>query len=547
VQEVEPPNEPARALPPSGAPAPAPNLVGRAVRGAFWMVLTGSGARFLGIVGTLAVTHYLSPEDYGEVSLAALVMFTASIAANCGLGQYIVSKPKADRGDVFHGVFAYFVLGALFIGMALVLQGPIGAFIAAPAMGRLLPGLAIAALIERIVTVWDRVQLRDMHFRRVGVVRSLGELVYTGVSVGLAAFAAGTPFGGGMALVYATLARSVFRVLALGASTPRASWWNPTRLTWERTREFFRFGLPMWIVTVAGFGASRFDNFVFSHDFGRANAGIYNLAYNFADLPAGLVSEQVGDVLVPSFAHMKSDDDRRRALLLSLRMLTLVCAPLCAGLAIVAPTLVKLTFTERYIGVYRILRILAMFGIARTVGWIANSYLQVRDQPRVIMVLETARMVGIVVVMHAFVILGGAVSGRRYAHLWACASVVVVFNLSALSYMWVIKRLDGISLADQILPLIPPLVACVPMMLAVVGERQLMRVLGVFPTPPDTHTVVERILMFGPRLVVEIVVGAIAFVPSALVLAPKTSREFLAVVKDALRRRRQRAAVEAPA
>jgi lipopolysaccharide exporter len=542
VQEVEPPNEAAPAKPHAGTSAHAANIVGRAVRGAFWMVLTGSGARFLGIVGTLAVTHYLSPEDYGEVSLAALVMSTASVAANCGLGQYIVAKPNAERGELFQGIFYFLMLGVLFIGTALLLQGPIGEMISTPAMGRLLPGLAVAMLVDRFVVILDRVQLRDMHFRRVGVIRSSGELVYTVISVGLAA--AG---GGGMALVYATLARSVFRLLALGAVTARLTWWSPTRLSWARTRDFFRFGLPMWIVTVAGWGASKFDNFVFSHHFGRGAAGIYNIAYNFADLPAGLVSETVGDVLVPSFANMKNDDERRHALLLALRMLTLVCAPLCAGLAIVAPTLVKLTFTDKWVNVYRILRILAMFGVARTISWIANSYLQVRNEPRVIMMLETARMVGIVVVMHGFVILGQHVSGRRYAHLWACASVLVVFSLSALSYMWFIRRLDGISLADQMVPLLPPLFACVPMVLAVYGMRHLLLVTGVFPTPPDTNTVAERVAMFGPRLVMEILVGAVAFVPSALLLAPKTSREFLHVVKDAIAKRRQRAVVEAPA
>ncbi len=546
MQEAEQPNE-ARGRN-AGASAHTANIVGRAVRGAFWMVFTSMGARVIGIVGTLAVTHYLSPAEYGEVSLAALVMFTASTAANCGLGQYIVSKPKADLGDVFQGLFWFFGLGLLFTALALVFEGPIGGLIAAPAMGRLLPGLAIASVLDRVVIVLDRVQLRDMQFRRVGVLRALGELVYTSVSLGLAARAAGTPFGGGMALVYGTLARAAVRLVALGVVTALATWWRPTRITWARTREFFQFGLPMWIVTLAGFGASKFDNFVFSHHFGPHNAGYYNLAYNFADLPASLVSEQVGDVLVPSFAHMKNDDERRHALLLSLRMLTLICAPLCAGLAMVAPTLVKLTFTDDYVeGVYRILRVLTMFGIARTIVWIGNSYLQVRNQQRVIMVLETARMVGIVVFMHAFVLMGRSVSGRPYAHLWACASVLVVFSLSAFSYMVYIRKLDGISLVNQILPLLPPILACVPMVLAIYGERHLMLRLGVFPTPLDTHSNLERLMVFGPRLVVEILVGAVAFVPSALVVAPSASREFIAVVRDALARRRQQATVEAAA
>ena len=85
------------------------------------------------------------------------------------------------------------------------------------------------------------------------------------------------------------------------------------------------------------------------------------------------------------------------------------------------------------------------------------------------------------------------------------------------------------------------------MVLAVYGMRHLTLLVGVFPTAPDSHTVAERLIVFGPRLLVEIIVGAIAFVPSAFLIARSTSREFIHVVKDALARRRQRAVVEAPA
>src|SRR6202044_3503436 len=102
------------------------------------------------------------PDDYGEVSLAMLLMFTANVAANVGLGQYMVSKPKADPREVFHGVFYYHVIGVVCIGLAFVFQGPVAELITAPTMGRFLPGLVLVTFIERFVTILDRVQLRDM-------------------------------------------------------------------------------------------------------------------------------------------------------------------------------------------------------------------------------------------------------------------------------------------------------------------------------------------------------------------------------------------------
>ena len=135
-------------------------------------------------------------------------MLTAGVVSNCGLSQYLVSRPNAGRAASFHATFYYTLLGLVALAIALVAGRPIGAFIHAPGMVRFLPGLAIAAVLERVGTVQDRILVRDMRFRAVALIRSLGEVVYTVLSVGLAARCAGTPWGGGDAVVWASIARS---------------------------------------------------------------------------------------------------------------------------------------------------------------------------------------------------------------------------------------------------------------------------------------------------------------------------------------------------
>ena len=511
------------------------------------MVLSGSGARVLGILGTLAVTRYLNPEEYGEVSLAMLVMQITHMLANSGLSQYIASRPKAGRDVVFHATFFYTLVGVVALLLTLVFGSRIAASLDAPGITRLFPGLAVAVFLDRFAVIQDRIQLRNLQFRSVGLQRSLGELVYSMVSVGLAAFAAGTPYGGAAALVWASLARSVLRLITLSATTYWREWLEPHKLTWATTRELFVFGLPMAVVTLAGFGAQKFDNLVFQRHFGLAWLTFYNLAYNFADMPAALVGEQIGDVLVPSFARMEDDQQRKDALLLSIRMMILLVTPLAVGLGVVAPTLGKVAFDARYQeGIIKILQWLSLLSIARTITWIGNAYLQVRNQPRTIMMLETARMVGIVVFMNLFVLVGMH-QGPGHAVRWACASVVAVFTMSALSYLVAIKKLDGVSLRAQILPLLPSLVAAAPMALAVVSARRLMTYFGLFALDHPRLTTADHAREFGPRLAVEILVGAVAFVPSALLLAPLASRELISLTKNALQRRRRGAAGDVPA
>lgn len=493
-------------------------LLRHAVQGAIWTVITSAGARAVGLAGTLLLTRFLDPDTYGEVSLASVVILTANTISNCGLSQYLVGRPAAGKAAAFHATFYFTVLGLLALGVALALGGPIGRVINAPGIVRWLPGLALAAVLERVGTIQDRILVRDMRFRAVGLLRSLGEVVYSGLSVALAAAGTGAWWGGGNAVVIASVARSVARLVTLSAVTPRREWLTPCRISWERTRDLFAFGLPMSVATLAGVGSRRWDNLVFSHHFGQGAAGVYNLAYNLADIPASQIGETIGDVLVPSFAKMDPGEPRRRALLLSLRQMMLLVAPLAFGLGAVATALGQTFFDRRWAGIEVEISILSVLSAVRPIAWIGSSYLQVENRPRAIMILECAKTAGVVLAMDLF---------ARFAprpppgELWACAAVGLVFTLNALGYMALFKRTDGIPLRTQLAELAPPVAASIPMVAVVVALEHALA--GGTPA--------------GARLVIEVAAGALTFVPSALILAPGTSRELIALLAMALSRR----------
>ena len=484
-------------------------LARRATLGAVWTISTSVGARAVGLAGTLLLTKFIAPDVYGEVSLAAVIIQTAHAVSSCGLSQYLVSKPHEGRAAAFHATFYFMLLGVIALGVAVALRDPLGVLIGAPGMGRYLPGLALAGLLERVGTVQDRILVRDMRFREVGLLRSLGEVAYAVVTVALA-----WAGWGAAAVVWGSIVRSAVRLASLSLITPRREWLSPSRITLARTRELFAFGLPMSAAALAGFGSRRWDNLLFSSLFGEATAGLYNLAYNLADIPATQIGETIGDVLVPSFAQMDSDSRRQAALLRSMRLLILIVAPLALGLGVIAPTLTRALFDPRWAEVAPMLTLLSALSVVRPIGWIGASYLQVKNRPRTIMLLEITKTVGL---LAAIALLG------RLGPRWACAAVGIAFALGSFGYFWVIRRIDGLTLREQILPLLPPVLACAPMVLAVLAVRRGLVALGGAPS--------------GVGLGAELLVGALVFIPSAFALAPAASRDLITLLQTALPRR----------
>lgn len=484
-------------------------LARRATLGAVWTISTSVGSRAIGLAGTLLLTKFIAPDVYGEVSLAAVIIQTAHAVSSCGLSQYLVSRPREGRAAAFHATFYFTLLGVIALGVAVALRDPLGVLIGAPGMARYIPGLALAGLLERVGTVQDRILVRDMRFREVGLLRSLGEVAYAVVTVALA-----WRGWGAAAVVWGSMVRSAVRLVSLSLITPRREWLTPSRITLARTRELFAFGLPMSVGALAGFGSRRWDNLIFSGLFGEATAGLYNLAYNLADIPATQIGETIGDVLVPSFAQMDSETRRRAALLRSMRLLILIVAPLALGLGAIAPTLTRALFDPRWAEVAPMLTLLSALSVVRPIGWIGASYLQVKNQPGAIMWLEVTKTAGL---LAAIALLG------RLGPLWACAAVGIAFALGSFGYFWVIRRIDGLTLREQILPLLPPVLACAPMVVAVIAARRGIVALGGASS--------------AVGLAAELLAGAVVFVPAALLIAPAASRDLLALLRTALSRR----------
>ena len=97
--------------------------------------------------------------------------------------------------------------------------------------------------------------------------------------------------------------------------------------------------------------------------------------------------------------------------------------------------------------------------------------------------------------------------------------------LNTLGYQILSARAAGIPAGKLIWPMFPPLFACVPLVGAVLGVR--------FAFGP----VVSRPVLIL-RLCCEIVAGAVAFVAAALVVARPAAREFIELLRDAVKKRR---------
>jgi len=485
-------------------------LARETARGALLTIGSGIGARAIGLVSTLVLARFLAPSDYGEVTVAVVLVMTASQLSTLGFGQFLIAYPQAPRSTAFHATVFHLVSGVLTLGALLVLGRVLGVAFDAPGMTRFLPGLALAAFCDRLGYVPERVLVRELRFGWLSLTRTAADLGYSVVSVACAALGMGAA-----AIVAGNIVRSVVRAaLFVGAVNVR-DWLEPARINRRETRALFAFGVPMALGASCSFASRRWDNLLVAHFFGPGPTGAYNLAYNLADVPAIQVGEQIGDVLLPSFARLEPSR-RAAALLRSMALLGLVVFPLAVGLGAVANTLVAVLFDERWRSIGPMLMLLSALSVTRPVGWTVASYLQASGKPVQILWLEAFKLV---------VLLGGIATLGRTSPLAACAAVGLAFALHALASLWVIERSDGVPLRKSLACLVPALLACVPL----VG--------GVFLARAGyAHADRGRPIV---SLVLEIAAGAAGYLLGAWLVARRATLDLVARLVEALRSRRE--------
>jgi len=482
------------------------SLTTRTVRGVAWTLSTSLGSRVVGLVGTLLLARYLAPAEYGEVMAAQIVAVTASAVTTFGVGIYLLSNRDLTRAESFHATCWFLATGVVALAAVWALSVPMEAWLDAPNLSKFMPPFVLAALIDRVAYLPDRMLIRKLRFRWLSLARAAGELTFTGMSLALAAMGYGA-----MSIVWAYLARSSLKFVATVLAVHWREWLEPHRLHRETLLKIIRSGVAVSVGGIATFLMRRWDNLLIDRFYGHAAMGAYNYAYNLADTPAVAIGEQLSDVVAASFPHAEGAK-RQAALVQACTMTALIMFPLSFGLGAVAETVVQTFFDAKWANVGTMLLLLSIVSAPRPLAHILHAYFFAGQRMRVVMWQEWLSL---------GILMGSiATIGRLDIH-WACGAVGVAFILRTLLLMWAAQRLDGIQMRRFLLPLLRPFLVCVAMVAIILAARPLLE-----DRPPAI------------RLVAEVALGAVVYLAGALLVFRDASAELLRMVRSAASRRR---------
>ncbi|MGO2748608.1 MAG: lipopolysaccharide biosynthesis protein [Pseudoclavibacter sp.] len=429
----------------NGSALDARQLARSAARGAAMQSGAVAVSRLVLLATTAILARSLTPDQYGLVTLALVIMAYAGTVADGGIAQALVVLTR--RPSIVRASLAITLAFGALLSLLLVALAPLFAsWFAQPDLTPLLQVSSLVVIGASLCAVPESLLRKDMRFSAITTASIVRAVVTGAVTMGLALGGAGV-WSLIIGSIAASLAYATSCWVALRDSTPWRFWrWSKADL-----REVTGFGLPAAGSQIISRFNFEVDYLIVAAFLGTAALGTYQLAFRLPEF--GIVNTLyiLTAVLYPLYAKAKSDPALlRRSYLLGLRVQTIFGVTAGIGLATVAPALVPLLFGDGWLMVIEPLIVLSLYAAVRSLGSGINEVYKAMGRPGLAMRLSAAQLFVFVGVLSAGAHFGG-IMGVAVGQLVVVALFVVVKQAVAI-------RIMGLRTLDVLRSYLPAMV-----------------------------------------------------------------------------------------
>ncbi|MCC7049430.1 MAG: lipopolysaccharide biosynthesis protein [Alphaproteobacteria bacterium] len=307
--------------------------------GSAWVVVTRWALRLLGVASTIVLARLLSPDDFGLVAMATVVVGLVQVFSDTGQGAAIIRLKHVERAH-YDTVWTIRTIIGIGIALVLVLVAPfVVAYFQEPRVEGLIYVLALGPLIGGMNNIRTVDFRRELRFEREFQLTLWPKLASLATTIGLAWL-----WRDYRALIVGILVFQVVNLVVGYAMRP----YRP-RFCFTKAAELWSFSIWSLVTNVAYEFCSKIDQLVIGRLHDVTDLGRYSVA---AGVGAMIVEELVASpsrALYSGFSRLLDDVPKLRESYLSALSIVLSLAIASSvGLSAVAEDVTVLLLGEKW-------------------------------------------------------------------------------------------------------------------------------------------------------------------------------------------------------
>lgn len=351
-----------------------PSLTSSLLRGTGWTVFVRWISKFLGIISLAICARYLSPEDYGLVNMAMVVIGFSQVLVEFGLDASLIRNHNATDHH-YHTAWSLKIIQSVLVAMIIFgLAIPAGAFTGDERVPPIMMCIGAAGLLAGFQNIYVVNLRKRLDFRKDFLYVLIPRLTSFLVTI-VAVIALENYWGLVLGIVSGEFSRLLTSYVLV---RQRATW------ALGRWRELLGFSFWYLLDGVAQFSLYQLDRLIVGRLGGAAQVGVYGVAREVAALPDTELVLPIGRAVFPTLSSLNGEPERQaQAIEKALAGVTLIAVPIAVGFVLVAREFVLLLFGPKWEEAIPLVMIFSLGGVASGFRSIAQNVLVVLGQVKV--------------------------------------------------------------------------------------------------------------------------------------------------------------------
>lgn len=325
-----------------------------------WTAAGKFAAQMISWSSTIIVIRFLTPEDYGLVALATILIGFAALIGELGLTSAIiqdkhVTDQKIQDTQGLVGVIYIFLTALCIIGAPYFSK-----FYESPELTNIIIVLSTQFLLLALTSVDFALLRKNLDFKGVALVEMLANTLGAVTTLICAVL-----FNMGVwSIVIGTLAIFASNAVGYRLRTKRVFTWS---INIKNSIDYLKFGGSMSLQRLFSYINGQSSSIIIGKSFGPEQLGILAISRELASLVAEKITPIFSNVLFPLYAKMDSTNEQANVFYTCVKVLYVVILPCSWGIGLTAEHLVPVILGNTWLRIIPYLQILAFWAPASVI------------------------------------------------------------------------------------------------------------------------------------------------------------------------------------
>ena len=322
----------------------------RVLSNLIWRFAERSGQQLVQLVVSIILARLIEPEAFGTIAIVLVITNILQVFIDSGIGNALIQNKDSDELD-FSSVFYFNIvwcIGLYFI--AFFLAPFVAYFYDDPKLTLIIRVLSLILIISGVKNIEQAYVSKTLQFKKFFFSTLGGTLVSAIIGIWFAVAGLGV-----WALVAQKLINIAIDTIILFFSIE----WRPKKeFSFFRIKKAFKFAWKILLTQLLDYFYLDFQQLIIGKIYSPTVLAFYSRGKQFPQIIVQNINTSIDSVLFPVMS-IKQDNNLevKQMLKKSIKTSTYIMAPLMVGLMIIAPEIVTLLLTDKWLDCVIFLRV----------------------------------------------------------------------------------------------------------------------------------------------------------------------------------------------